>query len=276
MARYLGIGALQVRRQLGVRIVMGALLILFLVCLILSTVIQSERALGLPGGLSTFMSENLIGCLVGLLLHMPVVILTSCLMLSSFLSKESKMFGQHRFLTVNVTTWIRILGVIGFLGCIFGPANLHFLTCTFLNPLWYLYLLVYAFCIIAGSGGFKLSLTEDIEVSLPSRRPKPGSRRRRKSTLSKFKKGHALAKSRRANKSKATKTGSSPKLDVPKSKKSSPELTKITVKTESSRRTTFTKPWESRNSNPEATKVTVKTDTKSKPSKPKPKGEDLV
>jgi len=60
------------------------------------------------------------------------------------------------------------MGVIGIIGCILGPANTTlFLTTTLLNPLWYLYLLTYIICIIGGSGGFKISLTEDIELSVP-------------------------------------------------------------------------------------------------------------
>merc|ERR1712098_150421 len=152
------------------------------ICFILSLSIKSknkqgeeipyERALCLPGGLSTFMSDTMIACIVGLLFHLPVVIITICLMLTSFMKPENKIFGKHRLLTVNVTTWIRILGVWGFLACILGPANLHFIRCTFLNPLWCLYLPIFIFCLIAGSGGFQISLTEDIEVSLPTPRKK--------------------------------------------------------------------------------------------------------
>jgi len=166
---------------MGIRIISGGLTALILTCFILSIALSdphNDRALVLPGGWS---SNNLLGFLIGLLLHIPVIVLSVCLLVTTLpmMDKKNQMFGSRMMLTMNVTTWIRILGMIGILGALLSPANedTKSIKLTVGNPIWYLYMIIYIFCVIVGGGGLKLSLTEDVQevsehpdVKIPIRR----------------------------------------------------------------------------------------------------------
>merc|ERR1711964_604032 len=173
-------GCFSMPRKLAIWILTGSIMLLVATTFFLNIGDQGYKSCILPGGLSTFRRNNGNAgmIIIGIFLHIPLVVFTILLFISSF--TRAKILGNSKVFSMETALCFFILGCIGIAGAIMQPImfqtngcsvtgyaaakhhafqilGIDFVGLTFGNVMWWFFMIIYVWCVVIGCGGVGLT-----------------------------------------------------------------------------------------------------------------------